>query len=271
MTQPGVAKRTIDELVAASGSIQVVMVDVRRNEATVSVLKDREIHTWAYRDGRIREVASDLQYVNQLTFTPDSFDLADISVLFRTAAAVSGSDQTQILQIVDRQQVDHALSDIKMSVSTNPETRTVFFNADGTLVPTLDFSTLGGISRGLSDAIGTHVTATTVSVGSPAGASIEFPGADGTTTVRRQRTAKFPVTDSPRSGSDKQALFDPHLVDPTAIWRVLQRYAAAGTYTPATDWSVSVDAKSQSGVPRMRFTVGQARFVTDLAGTEVTQ
>jgi hypothetical protein len=270
LTQPGVARTLIRELVAASGSPQVVMVLIRQREASVSVLTDGQAHTWAYRGGAIKEVSSDLTYVGQATFDPDAFDLSDIGAVFRAAAAVSGSDSSQELQIVDSRRVEHSAIELKMSVATNPETRTVFFNADGTLVPTLDFNTASGIAVGLSDAIGTHSTATAVTVGSATGAVIEYPGTDGAVVVR-MRASKLPVTDVPRSGADKLTGFDPRVVSPLVIWRVLQRYADQGSFGPTTTWSMTADIRTASTLPRLRFTIGSARFVTDLQGNEVKE
>lgn len=270
LTAPGVAQRVVRELVAASGSTQVLIVDIRPHEASVSVLVGAEPHTWAFRDGTIKEVSSDLAFVDQVAFDPERFNLADVGALFRTAAELAGSAEGQQLQIVDLQRVDHSPDDVKMSVSTNPETRTVFFNADGSLVPTLDFHTEAGIAHGLADARGAHTSASTVAVGSEVGAFVEFPGLEGDTIVRRQRTARFPVTASPRGGDDTLDLFDPRLVDAAAVWRVLQRYAAVGSFGPTTSWSVVVDQRDGIAAPRMHFTVGGARLVTDLAGNPVS-
>lgn len=269
LTLPGVGQRVIRELVAASGTTQVLIVDIRTHEASVSVLLGGTPHTWAYRDGAVKEVSSDLTYVDQVAFDPERFDLSDVGALFRTAAELAGSAEGQQLQIVDLQRVDHSPADVKMIVSTNPETRTVFFNADGTLVPTLDFHTEAGIAEGLADARGAHTSATTVAVGSTIGASIEFPGPGGTT-VRRHRSDRFPVTASPRGGGSILDLFDPRRVQPSIIWKVLQRYSAVGAFGPTTAWSVVVDLRGGVAEPRLHFTVGTATLVTDLAGNPVS-
>lgn len=271
LTVPGTAQRVVRDLVKASGSQQVIMVDIRLHEASVSVLLDGAARTWASRDGKVKEVPSDLTYVDQIAFDPSAFNLADVGAIFRAAAAVSGSDKAQELQIVDRQLFDHSPSDVLMSVSTNPETRTVFFRADGTLVPTLDFNTSRGIAEGLKDAVGLHTSASALVVGSATGAYIEFTGPDSTTTARRQRTARFPVTVTLRNESDKLTPFDPSLVDPAVVWAVLQRYTATGAFDPTTTWSVTADRRSSTGTLRLRFIIGSSRLVTDLAGNEVRE
>lgn len=259
----------VADLIAASGSKDVIMVMVRQHEASVSVLVDGTAKTWAYRNGAIRSVASDLTFVEQGIINPDSFNLNDVGALFRAAAAVSGSDKAQELQIVDRQVVDHATSEVFMSVSTNPESRPVFFNADGTLVPTLDLTTESGITMGLADARGNHTSATSIVIDSAAGVWLDYPGKTSGTIMRRLRTSKLPVSLLVRNEQDKTATFDPRRVDPAVIWHVLDRYKRAGTFKPDDAWSVTIVHNPTSGQVTMRFVVGAERFTTDLLGTEV--
>lgn len=265
LTQPGAAQQMIRQLVEKAGTSQVLMVSIKRHEASIGVLVDKTPKTWAYRDGTIKQITSDLAAVDQASFDPFAFDLSDVGALFRAAAATSGSDSDQELQIVDQRRVEHSASDLKMAVSTNPETRTVFFNADGTFVPLLDFNTSTGIAVGLSDALGAHTLATQVSVSSAAGASVDYPATDGTT-VHRVRSSRIPVIDVPKPSSDKGPTFDPRIVSPATIWRVLARTPSFG---PTTVWTMTADATS--GTPRLRFTIGSTRVVTDLAGVEVKE
>lgn len=260
----------IRDLVRASSSTQVIMVSIREHEATVGVLRDGKPYTWAYRDGAMTEVATDLDYVGQVAFNPDAFDLSDVGTLFRAAANLSGSASNQELQIIDLRRVEHSTSELKMSVSTNPETRTVFFNADGTAVRTLDFNTADGIAEGLSDARGTHTSATTVAISSATGAYVEYPGDDGSTIVRRERRSKFPVLDATRNGTDKLTAFDPRTINPSVVWGVLQRSTPDG-FGASTVWSVVADVRAPQTEPRLNFTIGSLRVVTDLMGNELKE
>ncbi|SMO54364.1 hypothetical protein [Propioniciclava tarda] len=267
-TQPGVAKTMIRDLVRASSSTQVIMVSVRQHEATVSVLRDGKPYTWAYREGLIRQIDTDLVYVGQVTFSPDAFDLSDVGKLFKTASYLAGSSANQELQIIDLRRVEHAASELKMSVSTNPETRTVFFDPDGTPVREFNFNTAYGITEGLAEALGSHTSATTVSVSSAAGAYIEYPGEDGSTIVRRERRPRFPVLDASRSGNERLPPFDPRTVSGSVIWSVLQRQTG-GTFGADTVWSVVADARDSLTAPRLYFTIKGTRLVTDLTGNEI--
>lgn len=269
LTQPGAARAVIQQLIAAAGSDEVLMVSVRTDEASISVLVGDQTATWAYRNGQITEVRSDLEYVGQARFDPDSFDLSDVGALFRAAAAVSGSDSEQELQIVDLHRVEHSAADVTMSVSTNPESRTVFFYADGSLVRTLDFNTAEGITTGLTEVIGTKAAVTSVTVSSSAGASISYPATDGTTVIRT-RSAKLPVTDLPRTTRDSRTQFDPQQVRAATIWAVLQRSAARDEFDLTTTWSVTAEVPNSATAPRLTFTVGSTTEVTDIAGNPIT-
>lgn len=269
LTLPGSAEKVVEQLVDAAGSERVIMVEVRAHDASVSVLGEgSQPETWAFREGQIQQVQSDLAYVDQAAFDPDDYNLADVGALFRAGAAVSGSDQQQELQIVDRQIIDHSSTEILMAVSTMPETRTVFFYPNGSLMPTLDFHTEWGIARGLGDAIGNHSRAVQVGAGSEVGAYVDFAGPDSTT-ARRQRTAKFPVTISQRNEAPTMPAFDPHLVRSSIVWRVLTTHRQRSGAPDAQQWSVVVDDRAKTGVPRMQFTVGPRRFTTDLDGNVI--
>jgi len=264
LTAPGAAASMIDRLVKTAGSPDVIMVVVSATQASVTVLNGQTPATWAYRNGQIGLVATDITYVDQSTFDPDDFNIRDVGALFRAAAAVSGSTRGQTLQIVD-----YSDGRVMMSVSTDPESRTVFFNADGSLLEDLDFDTLGGIQRGLADVVGTVPLAYTVSVQSDQGAWMDYPGSDDGTTTRRQRTPRVPVTTSTRAQRTTLPVFSPALVNADAIWAVVEANAGV-TVSATTAWSVTIDQRAGDGLPRMYFSFGLTSVVTDLSGHAVT-
>ena len=52
------------------------------------------------------------------------------------------------------------------------------------------------------------------------------------------------------------------------VWRTLTN-AASGSVPYSDSWSVVADDRARLGTPRLYFTVGTQRFVTDLAGNRV--
>jgi len=264
LTRPGEALRMIDQLLAAAGAGNLIMVEVTAETATISVLPSDggEPVTWAYRDGTAQEVDSDLQYVDQASFNLDGFDLSDVGRLFRVAAAISGSTHKQTLQIVD-----YSGGRVVMAVTTNPESRTVFFNPDGSLLPDLDYHSLRGITEGLDAVIDNRVTLQAAGIDSAAGAWVDYASSESTTT-RRQRPSKVPVTTLLRDETLTLPPFAAAAIRPDAIWRVLQQ--EADDLGPDLVWSVTVDDRAETGEPRMYFSIAGESVVTDLTGEQVS-
>lgn len=264
LTRPGEARSLVDDLMAATGSQRAIMVSVTAREASVTVLRSGQPQTWAWRGGQVQQVPSDITYVAQRTFDPDDFALDDVGALFRAAESVSGSRRDQSLQIVD-----YSAGLVSMSVSTNPESRPVFFHPDGTLLPTLDFTSLWGLSEGYRDAVGDLRAASGLGFGSALGVHLDTPqGADGAY-ERRQRTARTPVIVTPRTDTTTLDAFDPRLVDPAVVWGVLVELHDEGEFTLDTVWSCVADERGGTGSPLLHFTVGDRSFTTDLGGTVV--
>lgn len=264
LTAPGQARAMIRRLIAKAGTQQLIQVEITKEWAAITVVKDDQAETWAWRDNTVKQVDTDVAYVQQTIFSIDDFNINDVGGLFRAAAGISGSESDQELQIVDS-----SAGEVFMSVSTVPESRTVFFYPNGGLLPTLDFSTEGGIQRGLADVIGTRSTAIAVGVQSTLGAWVDFPGS-ATTTIRRLRTSIVPVTINERSQRPELPPFNLARVRATAIWRVLAEARAKGNFNSSTRWQVTVDDREHTGSPRMYFTIGTTSLVTDLDGREVT-
>jgi len=257
---PGAAATMIGQLLDKLGSRQTVMVEIRSRELAVTALVDGAPSTWACRAGVVQQVTSDIAYVDQASFDVTGFDIGDVGSLFRAAAAIAGSSENQMLQIVD-----YSGGRVMMAVTTNPESRTVFFNADGSILEDLDFDTLGGIERGLQDVDENASLVLQVTIDSAKGAWADAPGVDAGTIVRRQRTPRIPVTTVTRTERAALQTFSPALIDPDAIWGVV-----AGSRTPNTPWSVSIDDRERTGVPHLHFAFGQSTLVTDLLGHPVT-
>ena len=263
LTAPGEARAMVRRLIAKAATPRLIQVEITKEWAAITVLKDDRTETWAWRDGTVKQVDSDVTYVRQTVFEVDDFDISDVGALFTTAASISGSHSSQELQIVDS-----SAGGVFMSVSTVPESRTVFFYPDGTLLPTLDFATEDGIRTGLKDVIGTRSTAVALGLQSNLGAWLDFPGS-ATTTIRRLRTATVPVTINERAQKPELTPFSVSRVQPESIWRVLSDAREKGRFTASTRWEVSIDNRARTGVPRMYFTIGTQSVVTDLSGQPI--
>lgn len=264
LTAPGQARSMVRKLIAKAGTPQLIQVEITQQWAAITVVKNDQPETWAWRDNTIKKVDSDVAYVQQRIFSIDDFNISDVGGLFRAASGMAGSDGNQELQIVDS-----SAGEVFMSVSTNPESRTVFFYPSGALLPILDFNTEGGIRDGLADVIGSRSNALAIGVQSNLGAWLDLTGST-TTTIRRLRTATVPVTINERSQRSDLPTFSVSRLHPEVIWQVLDQSRQRGDFDAGTRWQVTVDDRSRLGVPRMYFTVGNDSFVTDLEGHEIT-
>jgi hypothetical protein len=263
-TEPGVAQSMIQQLLTSAGSTKALMVTVTADTAEVTTLNAEQPVTWAYRDGKVAKVASDLQYVDQATFDASKFNLADVGALFRAAAGQSGSSDNQTLTIVD-----NSGGEVVMSVSTEPESRTVFFTPDGALTEILDFDTLDGITSGIKDAIGGRALVYSVTVISDQGVSAEFAGTNATT-IRRTRGSRVPTIATVRSTANLRQ-FAAGRVSASTIWRVVEKVRGTDDATNQSKWSVTIDNRENLTLPRMHFTFGFTVVVTDLDGNIISQ
>lgn len=243
------------------------MAELTTQTAAVSVLAygSTEPVTWAYRDHEIQQADSDLQYVDQASFDLADFELDDVGRLFRIAAALSDQTTNQTLQIVD-----YSGGRVMMTVTTNPESRTVFFNPDGSLLPELDYHTPAGIAAGLADVLGGRVVARQIGVDSETGAWASYAG-PGNTTIRCQRPPKVPVTTVARDDPPPAEAFAVKEVDAQVIWQVVHRTILAHDLDPATAWSMTAEDPEGSGEPQLRFRIGSQTLDTDPDGRELPE
>lgn len=265
LTRPGVARAVVDDLLEASGQTRAIMVSVTRTEASVAVEKHGVAETWGYRNGAISQVRSDINFVSQATFVPADYALDDVGALFRAGRAVSGSDAGQELQIVD-----YSAGLVAMTVTTNPESRTVFFNSDGTLLPTLDFTSADGLTDAYEAVVAARREGLQLGFGSDAGVHLDVAGTAEGTINRLQRSARTPVIVTSRTEQLAVAPFDPGAVDPAVVWEVIEAEREAGRYTYDQAWTCVVDRRNAEAAPRMHFTVGSQTFTTNLAGVRVS-
>lgn len=265
-TQPGVAAAMVNSLLAMAGSQHALMVEITPDSVQVSVLADDgKPVTWANRGDKSAEVSSDLAYVDQATFDVADFNISNVGGLFRAATSMSGSEENQSLTIVD-----YSGGEVMMSVSTSPESRTVFFNADGSLLDQLNFDAPRGITEGIKEATEGRLTVYSVTVQSDQGVWADYRGDEEGTTERRTRTAKVPVTTNVRTETVDLPVFLVARIHPEAIWKLVDATRGTGDVPEDAKWSVVIDDRERTGVPQMYFTIGSKSLVTDMSGTVIS-
>ena len=263
--QPGEATAVIKELVEAAGTINAIKVEISIHDASLSIVSGMTAKTWAWRNGKIEVVDSDTQFVGQKIFDPRDYDVSDIAGMFATAATLAKSDSGQQLQIVE-----YADRTVYMTVTTNPESLTVFFRKDGSLVSQVDLTTLAGIQEAYRDVVGTKKFVNALGIlPNQGGMYVDVAVLD--TIVRTVRQPRLPVRTTTRRENTTLTPFDPVLVKPAVIASSLAKICAkANLQSPPAGWTLEVDTKDNTAEPRMYFTVAGQLTVMTLDGVDVT-
>jgi hypothetical protein len=264
-TKPGEATAVINELVTAAGTINAIKVEISVHDASLSIVTGMTAKTWAWRNGKIEVVESDTQFVGQKIFDPRDFDVSDLAGMFARAAKLAKSDSGQQLQIVE-----YADRTVYMTVTTNPESLTVFFRQNGTLVSQVDLTTLAGLQEAYNDVVGDKKLVNALGIlPNQGGMYVDVEVLD--TIVRTVRQPRLPVRTATRRETTTLVPFDPALMKPAVIASSLANISGkSDNQTPAPGWSLVVDSRDKTPEPRMYFTVGGTQTVLTLDGVDVT-
>jgi hypothetical protein len=259
-TAPGAARDIIDQLIDEAGSLQAINVELDATFASLSILTGQTAVTYAYRNGVIGEIDSDIEYVGQTIFDPRDFAIDNVGELFAQAANVCGSDTAQHLQIVE-----YADNDVYMTVTTNPETMPVFFRENGSIVHQLDFSTVEGVNEGLSDVTKTRPI---LRFGITGAANVLYADRETTpgTVIRTQRMTTLPARDTDQPDNDPPLAFDPALIDPRIIISVVNQLPELTGSTPGETYDLQIDRRAGGTQPFMYFTAEGQTIRTNLHG-----
>ncbi|HSN42514.1 MAG TPA: hypothetical protein VLR88_00495 [Propionibacteriaceae bacterium] len=263
--EPGEATLVVRELVAAAGTINAIKVELSATEAVMSVVSGMTAKTWGWRNGAVVVIDSDTQFVGQAIFDPRDYDVSDLAGMFDAAATMAKSSSGQQLQIVE-----YADRAVYMTVTTNPESLTVFFRKDGRLISHVDLTTLAGIQEAYTDVVGSKKAINALGIlPNQGGMYVDVAVLD--TIVRTVRQPRLPARSATRRETTTLSTFDPARVKPEIIYTSLQRiHAKAGAATPQPGWSLVVSTKDGTPDPRMYFSVNGVQTIMTLAGVDVT-
>lgn len=260
LTRPGRARQVIGFLRHASGDRPVLRIEVTAAAANLTYLtEDDKAETIGYANGAISHLDSTIKYIDQARFDPDDFAFDDVAALFETAAEVSGSNQDQDLQI---NEYDHG--NVLMTVTTTPESSTVFFRDDGSVINELDLTRAADIAEALADTVQDSPQVLSVTIKADA-LSVRVR-TDEATVEERTRRAGLPTIVSTIKNSDKNPSFDSSLISPGTIARLIAQTAGQGGRSPAPDVTVTINVESGRTEPLMRFQAGGTEIVTDMSG-----
>ncbi|RLP09544.1 hypothetical protein [Propionibacterium australiense] len=260
LTRPGRARQIIDFLRRASGERPVLRIEITVESANLTYLsEDEEAETIGYANGSISHLDATIEYIDQAQFDPDDFAFDDVAALFETAARISGSDQEQDLQI---NEYDHG--NVLMTVTTTPESSTVFFRDDGSVINKLNLTRATDIAEALADTV--KDSPRIISARIDRDALTVRVRIDESTVEERTRRTSLPTIVSTLKNSDKNPSFDPAAINPEVVARLIAQTANQADNASASDVSVWIGVDAGGTEPRMRFQVGSTEIVTDMNG-----
>lgn len=255
------AEEVVAELHRVSGHAPALKLDITTDQATLSVVTgDDGVRTYRWREDTVAIVDSDVQYLGQATFNPDNYPLHDLPRIFDVAALLARSSSNQVLQIVE-----YRAGDIYMSVTTLPESRTVFFQPDGAAITPLGTHGVADISAGLAEVTGSTLVVLAVGFNEEQGYWADVPKPGGII-ERRIRTGMLPMFAAQRSQTLGLTPFDPALLDPAAIAKSIAAYRE----DPEDTCSVEVDDRHERVQPVIRYDCDGEIHYSDLEGRDMT-
>ena len=259
---PGLAAQAIGQLVAAAGTDQAIRLRVDQSTASLTYVDDEQAVTLGWDNGRIATLDSDINYVGQTGFAVSSFNLDDIGQMFAQAAQLAGSDTDQELQINE-----YNAGRVLMTVTTSPESQTIFFRPDASLINWLDFTNTDDVAEALADVAGDGVQVIALGVGDMG--FFADVRVNASIIERRTRPAKLPAYSAQRSASSDLLSFNPSDIDPAVIARLLADVPAALDKADARA-SLAIDTRDDLGAPVIRVSVGLTTRAFTLDGSDIT-
>lgn len=255
------AEAVVEELHRVAGGLPVLKVDVTVDQATLTaLLPDRGVLSYRWSGDEIARVDSDIQYLDQATFDPSDFPLASATRMF-DIADLRGVRGQLVLQIVDYRE-----RQVLMTVTSRPESTTVFFRPDGTAVAELGYTGVADLADGLAEVIGDDTEAFAVGFNATQGYWAELPDDEPGVLVSRNRMGGLPVFETRRSETPAVETFDPRAIQPATLAMVIARFQP----DPAVPCDVRIDRSTRRSAAVVRVDCeGEVHFA-DLEGRDMT-
>lgn len=257
---PGAAQKVVGELLGQiADPSSVVRLRITGDQARLTYVDE-----WSkpvseiWRDGKITTQDEGTDTVVSSSFDPRDFNISDVGAMFEKSAQLCGSAENQELQITE-----YANSKILMTVSTTPESSTVFFRPDATVIMPLDFTSAEDVSQALTEAVGpsTRILAAGLTADQ---LWVDVASGPGTVT-RRIRKTSVPVYSLQRKQSISDEPFAPSLIDA----KILAEKFAAAAESESKDFVATVKQQKDEDQPFINFSHGGTQELTSLDGTPV--
>jgi len=258
----GGAKQIVRRMMEITNNRPALKLDVSASEVTLTVLEtNQKPFTLRWRANQIAPAESDIQYLGQTTFRPTDYPLGNISELFNIATRMGATGTEKVLQVVEQRS-----GEVYLTVTTTPETKTVFFEKDGTAVRNLGYTSVADLTDGLAAVIAGSRAATQIGFGPNTGYWIDLPANNGIT-ERRIRSAALPVYTTRLKETSSLTPFDPIQLNALVLARSIQKF----NHGSKAECRIEVDNRYRRKTPIIRYDCSGRVHFTDPDGTEYSE
>ncbi|GAA4896286.1 hypothetical protein GCM10025789_12510 [Tessaracoccus lubricantis] len=255
------AELVVEELHAVASGLPVLKLDITADQATLTALRpDGSVASYRWSADEITRVDSDIQYLEQATFDPADFPLQSTARMF-DIADLRGVRGELVLQIVEYRE-----GQVLMTITSRPESTTVFFRADGTAVAELGYTGVADLTAGLGEVLGDATEAYAVGFSPSRGYWADLPGEEQGVVVSRSRMGGLPVFETRRSETPPIGTFDPQEIEPATLAKVIAQFQP----DPAQPCDVVIDRSTQRSGAVMRVECDGEVHYADLEGRDMT-
>ena len=254
------ADRVVRRLHQAAGQLPVLRVDLTEDQATLTaLLPTGGVVSYRWRDNQITHVDSDIQYLEQTTFDPADYPLESAERMF-DIADLRGVRGDLVLQIGE-----YGAGQVTMTITSRPESGTVFFRRDGSAVASLGTTSVADITAGLAEVLGEAERAYGVGFNPVRGYWADLPDEPGVV-LSRSRVGGVPVFETRRSESPTVAPFNPSLIRPAALAKAIAQFQDSAD----EQCDVLIDMSRQRSAPVVRVDCAGTVSYADLDGRDMT-
>lgn len=207
------SRTVVEALWDAASRKPALKLDVTVTQATLTVLDGGKVASYRWADDVVDAATSDFEYFEQQTFDPTGYPLDSIGLMFDVAdlLGVRGELVYQVQEYREEQ--------VLQTVSSRPESFTVFFDRDATAVPVLGVTTTADIAEGLREVVGDDIAIREFGFSAERGYWAVTTTVDGE--VMRVRKDGIPMFQAPSAALIEGEAFSARYIDPTVIARVL--------------------------------------------------
>ena len=241
--------------------LPALKVDITARQVTLTVLRgDGSVASYRWEAGYINRVDSDIEYLGQATFDPADYPIGSAPRMF-DVADLRGVRGELVLQVVE-----YRPGEVVMTVTSRPESETVFFRRDGSAVATLGGTSVADIADGIAAVVGEAVEVYALGFNAQRGYWADLPGEQEGTVINRSRVGGIPVFTTLRTEVFQYPAFDPGLVRPESLAKSIAMFQT----DPAETCDVRIDMSNARSAPVVRVDCAGTVSYADLDGRDMT-